>query len=87
MDDLSQNIVDHQSQLQEEKKKEDELDEYLEGIDEYLNKDIFSLPMLSMNSSPPILISFQLPTEQTNFPYPLQFVFYAEHVPPFHFLT
>ena len=85
MDDLIQNIDDHQLQLQIENEVEQE--EILEGIDEYLNKDIFSVLMPSTNSSPPIPIPIQLHTEQTNYPYPLQLVFHADNVPPFHFLT
>ena len=78
--------IDQQLQDQTDLKRTQ--DENLEGIDEYLNKDIFE-PEQSTTSpcSPPIPIPIELPTKQMNFPFTLQFVFPADNVPPFHFQT
>ena len=80
MDDLLSNIDEELNHMQEECSEK-------ESIDDYLNKDIFATSPIPIPSSPPIPIPIQLHTEQINFPFTLQFVFPAEHVPPFHFLT
>ena len=86
MDDLL-SIIDEQLQDQSELNHMQEECSEGESIDDYLNKDIFATSPMPIPSSPPIPIPIQLHTEQINFPFTLQFVFPAEHVPPFHFLT